>query len=59
MNKEPKKVIVLKKEYRCHNCKETKSITHFYVTKKELINTYKCKACYKREFNDLIRDYPL
>lgn len=43
-------------EKRCHNCKETKSLKYFYVTKNGLINTYKCKKCYYKEFLELIKD---
>lgn len=45
---------------RCHTCKETKDISRFYTSKRTMkIDKYKCKDCYKLEFQKILRESPL
>lgn len=44
---------------RCLTCKKIRSIDRFYVTKCGRWNTYKCKNCYKEEFQKILKVEPL
>ncbi len=51
--------IECKDKGRCHTCKQILNKDRFYMTKNGCINSYKCKGCYKKEFNEIIRESPL
>ena len=50
---------VVNDEKRCNTCKETKSIKNFFVSKRGLINTFKCRKCWKLEFLEILKESPL
>lgn len=49
-------LIMLPTQKRCHHCHKTKELSEFFITKKGLINTFKCKQCYKDEFRKILRE---
>ncbi len=56
MNTEIEKNVVLQ---RCHCCKLSKPLKDFFVSKKGLINTFKCRKCWKLEFLEILRQSPM
>ena len=45
---------------RCHNCGEIKEREKFYMSRsRKIINTFKCKKCYRDEFIKILKEAPL